>query len=141
MPDIQESASDSTAMTQPEPPPASLQIHLFGPFEVRLNGAPLPRLRARKHAAILALLTLRHGRPVDRAWLAGLLWPENAESQGLATLRRYLTDLRRALGPEAPRMHSPTASSLALDLEGAAVDVLAFDAAAARGITPRWTKG
>src|SRR6476660_8361085 len=120
-------------MTQTEYQPGSLRIHLFGPLEVRLNGTLLPRLRARKHAAILALLTLRHGRPVDRAWLAGLLWPETADSQGLATLRRYLTDLRRALGPEAPRLHSPSASSLTLDLEGAAVDVLAFDAAASRG--------
>src|SRR6476620_4913214 len=73
----------STTMTQPEPPTAALQIHLFGPFEVRLNGTLLPRLPARKHAAILALLTLRHDRAVDRAWLAGLLWPETADSQGL----------------------------------------------------------
>ena len=58
-------------MTCPEHQTASLQLHLFGPFEVRLNGAPLPRLRSRKHAAILALLTLRHGRPVDRARSGG----------------------------------------------------------------------
>src|SRR6476660_8497632 len=120
-------------MTQTEYQPGSLRIHLFGPLEVRLNGTPMPRLRSRKHAAILVLLTLRHGRPVDRAWLAGLLWPDNSESQGLATLRRYLTDLRRALGPAAPRLHSPAAASLALDLEGSTVDVLAFDVAAAGG--------
>jgi DNA-binding SARP family transcriptional activator len=131
-----EAALIPTTMTQPHHPTPSLRIYLFGAFEVRLSGTPMPRLRSRKHAAILALLTLRHGRPVDRTWLAGLLWPENAERQGLATLRRYLTDLRRALGPEAPRLHAPTASSLALDLEGVGVDVLAFDAAVAGGDPP-----
>src|SRR6266851_1158708 len=61
--------------------PPSLAIHLFGPFEVRLHGAPLPRLRFRKGHWLLALLTLRHGREVERAWLAGTLWPNSAHSQ------------------------------------------------------------
>src|SRR5947209_19439625 len=76
----------------------ALTIRLFGPFEVRLNGAPLPRLRTRKGQWLLAVLTLRHGCEVDRAWLAGLLWPESSEAQALASLRNCLTDLRRALG-------------------------------------------
>jgi predicted ATPase/class 3 adenylate cyclase len=62
-----------------------------------------------------------------------MLWPDCSTSQGLSTLRRYLTDLRRALGPEAQRLGSPTSHSLTLDLTGAAVDVVAFDAAVARG--------
>src|SRR5690242_15471573 len=99
-------------MTVQDPPATPLAIALFGPFFVLVNGAPLPRLRWRKQEAILALLALRspasgYPRPVDRAWLAGLLWPDVSEGQGLATLRRYLTGLRRALGPEAPRLRSP----------------------------------
>jgi DNA-binding SARP family transcriptional activator len=120
-------------MTVPHPHLPPLELSLLGPFAVQVNSEPLPRLRWRRGEAILALLTLRHDRPVERAWLAGLLWPESAESQGLATLRRYLTDLRRALGPEAGRLPSPTPASLALDLAGASVDLLAFDAALARG--------
>jgi DNA-binding SARP family transcriptional activator len=120
-------------MTVPDPGTPPLAISLLGPFAVRVNGAQLPRLRWRKGEAILTVLTLRHDRPVGRTWLAGLLWPDCAESQGLATLRRYLTDLRRALGPEACRLHSPTPSSLALDLAGATVDLLTFDAAIAQG--------
>ena len=38
-----------------------------------LNGAPLGRLRSRKEQSLLALLTLRYGREVERAWLAGML--------------------------------------------------------------------
>src|SRR5688572_12377688 len=102
-------------MTVREPTITPLAISLFGPFAVHVNGVPLLRLRWRKGEVILALMILRHPRPVERAWLAGLLWPNCAQSRGLATLRRYLTDLRRALGSEAGRLRSPTPSSLALD--------------------------
>jgi DNA-binding SARP family transcriptional activator len=52
-----------------------LAIQLFGPLGVQCHGAPLPRLRSRNGLRLLALLTLRHGREVDRTWLAGTLWP------------------------------------------------------------------
>src|SRR5262249_24407888 len=98
---------------------ASLVLRLFGPSEIRLNGNPLPRLRSRKERWLLALLALRHGAEVDRQWLAGMLWPESISSQ---TLRNTLADLRRALGPEAARLRSPTPRTLSLDLAGADVD-------------------
>lgn len=44
-----------------------------------------------------------------------------------------LADLRRCLGPDAGRLGSPTPHTLCLDLAAAEVDVLAFDAAVARG--------
>jgi DNA-binding SARP family transcriptional activator len=110
-------------MTVRDPTITPLAISLFGPIAVQVNGAPLPRLRWRRGEAILALLGLRHDCPVERAWLAGLFWPDGAERQGLATLRRYLNELRRALGPEACRLHSPTPSSLTLDLAGATVAI------------------
>ena len=94
-----------------------LTIHLFGPFEARVNGMPLPRLRTRKGQWLLALLALRHDRDVERSWLAGTLWPDSDEPQALQSLRMALTDLRRALGAEAPRILAPTNSVLRLDLE------------------------
>jgi DNA-binding SARP family transcriptional activator len=109
-----------------------LSIRLFGPFEVRVSGQPLHRLRFRKSPAVLALLVLRQGGEVERDWLAGLLWPDSAPSSSLHSLRNCLTDLRSALGPEASRLRSPTSRTLALDLAGVSVDVLAFDAALAR---------
>jgi predicted ATPase/DNA-binding SARP family transcriptional activator len=112
-----------------------LALRLLGPFDVRLHGEPLPRLRTRKGEWLLALLVLRHGRGVEREWLTGKLWPESAASQGAASLRRSLTDLRRCLGPEGGRLRSPSPHILTLDLTGAFVDVLAFDAALARGET------
>src|SRR2546426_1154014 len=68
-------------MTLPFPAASPLALRLFGPFEVRLNGVPLPRLRSRKGQSLLALLVLRQGSEVERDWLAGLLWPEGSTSQ------------------------------------------------------------
>jgi DNA-binding SARP family transcriptional activator len=123
-------------MPAPAPAVSPLVLRLFGPFDVRVNGLPLPRLRSRSGLSLLALLVLRHEAAVERDWLAGLLWPERSTSQGLATLRRDLTDLRRALGAAAGRLRSSTRHSLCLNLAGAVVDVAAFDALMARGDPP-----
>jgi DNA-binding SARP family transcriptional activator len=110
-----------------------LVLRLLGPFEARVNGTPLPRLRSRKGHWLLALLVLRHGREVERSWLVAMLWPDSPESAALANLRSSLKDLRQALGDEAFRLRSPTPHTLTLDLSGAEVDLLAFDATIARG--------
>jgi predicted ATPase/class 3 adenylate cyclase len=112
---------------------APLTLRLFGPFEARLHGQPLPRLHSRKVQWLLALLVLRHGREVERAWLAGTLWPDSSEAAANACLRNSLKDLRRAFGPEAGRLRSPTTRTLALDLTAAHADVVAFDQAMAEG--------
>src|SRR5579871_555334 len=109
-----------------------LAITLFGPMQVRVHDLPLPPLRSRKSLWLLALLTLRHGRPVERSWLAATLWPDVDQEQGFANLRPILSDLRRAMGSESERLQSPDRHSLILDLEGADVDVVAFDAAVLR---------
>jgi non-specific serine/threonine protein kinase len=115
---------------------ASLVVTLFGPLAVLLHGAPLDRLRSRKVPWLLALLVLRQGREVERSWLATTLWPDSRESDAYYNLRRDLACLRRALGSEAARLHSPTAHTLCLDLTGAALDVVSFDAAIRRGDPP-----
>lgn len=109
--------------------PAPLLMHLFGPPEFRVNGELLPRLKTRKGLYILALLALRHGREVERNWLAGILWPENDEETARTYLRQSLTDLRNALGSESGRLLSPTQRTLRLDIESGAtadVDVATF---------------
>lgn len=114
-------------MDAPVQPISPLEIRLFGPFDVQVDGRPLPKLGSRKRQWLLALLTLRHGREVHRSWLAGTLWPESAEPQAQANLRQSLADLRRALGAQAWRIHSVTSRTLSLDLQGAYADIPAFD--------------
>jgi predicted ATPase/DNA-binding SARP family transcriptional activator len=116
-----------------DPPENPLALRLFGPMELHVCGAPICCLRSRKGYWLLALLALRHGREVSRAWLSGTLWPDNPEPQAAHSLRTSLNDLRRALGSEACRLASPTPRTLLLDLTGADVDLLVFDRAIARG--------
>src|SRR5579862_664705 len=90
------SSETTGAYGQPIP---DLQLRLFGPLTVTVEGAPLPPLRTRKGAWLLALLVLKHPRPVDRAWLAGTLWPDTEPAGALKNLRNTLSDLRGVLGP------------------------------------------
>ena len=113
---------------------AELTIRLFGPMQVLLHGNPLPHLRSRKSLYLLALLTLRHNRSVEREWLAGTLWPDVDQTQAFANLRPALSGLRDALGAAAARLESPGRRTLRLNLAaGADVDLLTFDAAVASG--------
>src|SRR5579871_1504918 len=120
-------------MAEPTGGTVSLELRLFGPLQVLAQGKPLPRFRSRKPLWLLALLTLRQDRPVERAYVAGLLWPESSESQAYANLRNALSDLRRALGSQAGRLTSPGRHTLCLNLAGARADVIAFDRAIASG--------
>jgi predicted ATPase/DNA-binding SARP family transcriptional activator len=115
-------------MTEPEKqhsPP--LELRLFGTFEARVQGEPLPPLRYRKELWLLALLALHHDRDVSRDWLASTFWPDNEESQARFYLRKSLSNLRNALGAEGVRLLSPTPRTLRLDLSNAFCDVRAFD--------------
>src|SRR5579871_3738469 len=110
-----------------------LGIRLFGIFEVSIRGRPMQRLRTRKGQWLLALLCLKHGVELNREWIAEALWPDSDLERGTANLRLSLCDLRRAPGPEAHRVQSPTPRTLRLDVVGCTVDLLEFDAALARG--------
>lgn len=110
----------------------ALELRLFGTLSVCVQGNIIPPLRFRKDQWILAVLALRHDRDVARDWLAATFWPDNEESQGLFYLRKALSNIRTALGPEAGRLQSPTTRTLRLDLSNAFTDIRAFDMAVAR---------
>ncbi|HLV80367.1 MAG TPA: tetratricopeptide repeat protein [Chthonomonadaceae bacterium] len=113
--------------------PGELVIRLLGPFAVWVEGKPLPSLRSVKGQWLLALLVLRHGREVSRAWLAEMLWPDSLQAEALTSLRQSLSNLRRALGHQAYRLGTPTTRQVTFDLSGADVDVLRFDQAVTHG--------
>jgi predicted ATPase/DNA-binding SARP family transcriptional activator len=109
---------------------AVLKVSLLGPPEVLVGETPLQGLYSRRGLWLFALLALRAGKDVDRAWLAATLWPDAEQATGLFYLRRELSSLRKALGAEASRLHSPVLSILRLDLMGVEFDIEAFDRAA-----------
>ena len=126
---------ESNATASPATAPA-VRIRLFGSLEAEVGGTALPPLRSRKGGWLLALLALRGGREVPREWLQATLWPDSPDAQAAASLRQSLADLRRALGPAASRLASPTTRTLRFDVGPSEVDVLAFDEALARGDRP-----
>jgi DNA-binding SARP family transcriptional activator len=108
---------------------APLQIRLFGSMEVRLEGKPLPKTRTRKERWLLAILALARGQEIPCLAISQALWPEEDRfplDPGY-NLRRSLADLRRALGPQAYRLHSAEPQTLRLDLPDAEVDIVAID--------------
>lgn len=110
-----------------------LEIHLFGTFEVKVNGNPVPLhlLHSRHGQYLLALLTLEPGHSLTRAWLANTLWPDQTLEDARRSLRTELSHLRRALGDEGKRLVGT--SVLRLELADAYADVVAFHEAIERG--------
>ncbi len=75
---------------------ATFDIRLFGAIEIRRDGLLLTDFRSQKALVLLAYLICEN-RPVMRDYLAGLAWPEMAQSQALGLLRRSLHDLNSQL--------------------------------------------
>lgn len=107
---------------------STLEIRMLGTFEACVDGEVLVPLHSRKEHWLLALLTLRYGRHLERDWLAGTLWPESEQSQALGYMRQCLAALRKQLGAHAERIQSPTRNTLSFDVRGIAIDFIAFDA-------------
>lgn len=105
------------------------RVQFLGTFAMWRGEERLPTLRTRKEAWLLALLVLRHPEPIERARLAGTLWPDSEETKARYNLRRSLNNLRTVLGPDALRLIEPAPHTLGLTLEGAWTDLTAFDTA------------
>jgi len=73
-----------------------LEIKTLGGFALKVNGHALKDLGSHKAEAILIYLAVGGGS-CNRNVLATLLWPDNAESQAMSSLRVALTVLRKDL--------------------------------------------
>lgn len=124
---VQHSRSAIPAGTQ-------LQLHLLGPLQMHGTTGAVP-LVARKAQALLAYLALRRGTSIPRETLAGLLWAQRSEDQARASLRQTLSELRRALGPEAALLLQTTSNRVTLAVSGVWVDADALESAAQASAT------
>ncbi|HEY6728363.1 MAG TPA: BTAD domain-containing putative transcriptional regulator [Polyangiaceae bacterium] len=76
----------------------SIEIRLFGGFQVLAAGGTELDVSARKARAVLASLALAHPRSQPRDWLATMFWGDvSADEQAKKSLRQALTALRKAL--------------------------------------------
>lgn len=87
-------------MTPPDPSgqPATLDVRLLGPLELRADGAPLP-LPGGKPRALLAALLISRNRVVPADSLADAIWDGDVPASFLPTMQVHVSTLRRALRP------------------------------------------
>ncbi|HET6560601.1 MAG TPA: BTAD domain-containing putative transcriptional regulator [Marmoricola sp.] len=108
-----------------------MEIAVLGPVEVRLDGAAVD-LGTPKQRALVAALSLSHGRPVSVDAIIELLWEDSPPRGVTATLQAYVSGLRKVLEPHrerrAPAMVLVTvAPGYALRLPPAASDASRFE--------------
>jgi DNA-binding SARP family transcriptional activator len=75
------------------------EFRLLGPLEVLVDGKPL-RIAAAKPRALLALLLLNRNRVVSTERLIDELWGEEVPARAMKALQVYVSQLRKALGPD-----------------------------------------
>lgn len=76
---------------------STLQLQLFGSFQINYAGAPVTGVNQARLQALLAYLVLHRVAPQSRRHLAFLFWPDSTEAQAHANLRQLLHRLQRAL--------------------------------------------
>jgi predicted ATPase/DNA-binding SARP family transcriptional activator len=109
---------------------------VLGPVAVwTADGEPVP-VSGRKVRALLAVLLVHEGRPVQAARLIDVLWGERLPGDPAGTLSGKVTQLRRALERAEPggrRMVVSPPPGYRLRLDGDALDVNRFRMLVARG--------
>ncbi|HMN30744.1 MAG TPA: BTAD domain-containing putative transcriptional regulator, partial [Caldilineaceae bacterium] len=83
----------------------SLQIQLFGDFQLVYNNAPVTAVNQARLQSLLAYLILHRDAPQTRQRLAFLFWPESTDAQAHANLRQLLHRLQRALPTTGDFLH------------------------------------
>jgi DNA-binding SARP family transcriptional activator len=79
-----------------------LKIHLLGSFLVSLDGQQISQYPTEKTKALLAYLVSESDRPLQRGFLAEMMWPERPTGAARANLRHALGDLRLLLRDRPP---------------------------------------
>jgi DNA-binding SARP family transcriptional activator/TolB-like protein/cytochrome c-type biogenesis protein CcmH/NrfG len=110
-------------------PETKIRITLLGNFSVvRTNQSSsfAITIKSKKGKALLAFLALHLGRPVSRARVASLLWPDHGESMGRQNLRQLLAELRADIGSEFST--GITKDALQLNPANFSIDAIEFAA-------------
>ncbi len=77
---------------------AELEIRLLGDVETFVHGSPVTDFESASTKALLVRLAYDAGRPLRRAAVAEMFWPDRPDGHALANLRHTLAVLRCLLG-------------------------------------------
>ena len=102
-----------------------VDYQLSGAVEARAGGALVP-LGGPKQRCVLAVLLVNHGSVVSVDRLIDAVWEDNPPPKALASLRAYVTNLRRAL-PVSTDTASPAKARLASRAYGYQLTLLGDD--------------
>jgi DNA-binding SARP family transcriptional activator/tetratricopeptide (TPR) repeat protein len=106
---------------------APLQVRVLGGFEVLVGGRPVPftAWRSKQARTLIKILVARRGRPILRAELSELLWPDNDPSRTAHRLSVLLSVVRTVLDPQHlwPVDHYLRADPFGLSLDLAHISV------------------
>jgi WD40 repeat protein/DNA-binding SARP family transcriptional activator len=100
----------------------TVDYRVLGPFEVLVDGAPLP-LGGPKQRGVVAVLVAVAGRPVSVDTLLQATYGEDAAPTSRATLQTYVSNLRHALGDVIVRQ----GDAYFVDCNNSTVDATAFE--------------
>lgn len=90
---------------------STLQVQLFGDFQIRYEGSPLAGFDAPRLQSLLTYLLLHRDAPQSRKHLAFQLWPDSSEKQAQGNLRALVHRLKHAL-PDSDRFLLSDAQTL-----------------------------
>ena len=102
-------------------------FHLLGPFAVQHDGEPI-NLGGRKQRLLLCNLALRRNEPVAIDVLVDAIWPTNPPAKPGASLRSYVSNLRKLLAAEGGAEIVGGESAYTLRADKAQFDVYRFQA-------------
>jgi DNA-binding SARP family transcriptional activator len=114
--------------------PPVVRLDLLGRFHVVADDRSSTNAPSARQQELLAFLILRaRDVPIPRQHVAGSLWPESHDAQALTNLRRELHHLREGW-PRLDALIDAGSRTLAWRGKTAVVDLVAFEAAAERGM-------
>lgn len=114
--------------TDVRPHAAAYRATLFGPFHLTQadhSGITISNKRAR---AVLAMLCVEPGNPIDRTYLSKMLWPGRFEAHAKASLRQCVLELGKLRGPCGTSLIATTRNAVALNSEVLRTDLDEFEA-------------
>jgi DNA-binding SARP family transcriptional activator/tetratricopeptide (TPR) repeat protein len=105
---------------------------VLGQVELAVGGEPVA-LHAAKLRTLLSLLVVRAGTVAERDWLIGQLWDGEPPATAVATLRGYVSHLRRLLGgKETQAVITGRSGGYVLQVPAGSVDADRFEELTAR---------